>query len=383
MLLPPKNTGRSPSIILSTRGRIAGWIGTVRFRPDSVLIPPLKYRVLYRDSFSEAGAAHASDTWNYTTVKRILKNRVYLGHTLLGKSKKASVKSDKKIALPKESWVVHENTHSPIVSEELFQTAQENLGRSSRDYRACGHVRSSIFSGIAVCARCGHSLCSCGTVYKGEREKYWYLSCTHQRSDIPHSCEGVRVRYADLLEVVRRDLNSLLALDDLQIRALVQTAVQRTGSCRAAETVRQEKKRAEERRRQIDQLITKLYMDNAGGHLSDERLHAMVRKLESEAQAINGKLAELSGPAPSDRLEERYERFFVMAKRYTKIEVLDRDTLRTFIDRIEVGPKQFVNGLVKATHRNTPFTQEIKIFYKFIGALGEPPAGVFSGSETA
>ena len=34
---------------------------------------------------------------NYTTVKRILRNRVYLGHTLLGKSRKVSVKSKKKI----------------------------------------------------------------------------------------------------------------------------------------------------------------------------------------------------------------------------------------------------------------------------------------------
>ena len=46
------------------------------------VIPPLKYRVLYRDEFSEEGAARASDVWNYTTVKRILKNPVYLGHTL-------------------------------------------------------------------------------------------------------------------------------------------------------------------------------------------------------------------------------------------------------------------------------------------------------------
>jgi len=69
---------------------------------DSV-IPPLKYRVLYRDDFSDKGAARASDIWNCTTVKRILKNRVYLGDTLLGKSKKVSVKSKMKIALPKRA----------------------------------------------------------------------------------------------------------------------------------------------------------------------------------------------------------------------------------------------------------------------------------------
>ena len=40
------------------------------------IIPPLKYRVLYRDHFGDEGASHASDLWNYTTIKRILKNEV-------------------------------------------------------------------------------------------------------------------------------------------------------------------------------------------------------------------------------------------------------------------------------------------------------------------
>ena len=67
------------------------------------IIPPLKYRTFYRDEFSDKGAARASDIWNYTTVKWILKNPVYLGHTLLGKSKKVSVKSKKKFPSQKRN----------------------------------------------------------------------------------------------------------------------------------------------------------------------------------------------------------------------------------------------------------------------------------------
>lgn len=52
------------------------------------VMPPLKYRAMCRDNFTPEGAARASDIWNYTTVKRILKNRVYLGNTILGKRKK-------------------------------------------------------------------------------------------------------------------------------------------------------------------------------------------------------------------------------------------------------------------------------------------------------
>lgn len=95
-----------------------------------------------------------SDVWNYTTVKRILKNRVYLGHTVLGRSRKVSVKSKKKVAIPKEDWAVTENTHEALVTQATFDLAQTNLGRGASCYQAYDHIRKSIFSGIAVCGKC-------------------------------------------------------------------------------------------------------------------------------------------------------------------------------------------------------------------------------------
>ena len=336
------------------------------------IIPPLKYRVLYRDAFSEEGAARASDLWNYTTVKRILKNPVYLGHTLLGKSKKVSVKSKKKTAVPRDKWAVTENTHPPLVDGALFQRAQENLGRGSRDYRAYDHVRKSIFGGVAVCAKCGHALCSCGTVYKGEREKYWYLSCTHQRQDIANPCQGVRIRYADLVELVRQDLNSLLALNDQEIENLVQEAVRRVGSKESLKTRQMKKERAEARITAIDKIVTKLYTDNAAGKLDDDRLNRMVAGLEKESAGLKAALEELNAPSPAQRTADSYARFFELARSCTHLEELNRDTLVTFVDRIEVGPKLYENGGHKVPARaNQPYRQSVRIFYKFIGELAE------------
>ena len=334
------------------------------------VIPPLKYRVLYRDEFSREGASRASDTWNQTTVKRILKNPVYLGHTLLGKSRKVSVKSQKKVAVPRDSWAVTEDTHPPLVDEALFRRAQENLGRGSRDYRAYDQVRKSIFGGVAVCGRCGHALCSCGTVYKGEREKYWYLSCTHQRQDVASPCQGVRIRYADLVELVRQDLNSLLALSGEEVEALVREAVRRMGSEESLRTRQLRKERAEARMSAIDRIITKLYTDNAAGRLDDERLSRMVAGLERESAGLKAELEELNVPGPAQRTADSYARFFELARSYTHLEQLDRDTLVTFVERIEIGPKIYEDGGRKVPARaNQPYRQSVRIFYKFIGEL--------------
>lgn len=337
------------------------------------VIPPLKYRVLYRDEFSQEGAARAADLWNYTTVKRILKNPVYLGHTLLGKSRKVSVKSKKKVPVPKDAWTVTENTHPPLVSQTLYERAQQNLGRGSRDYRAYDQVRKSIFSGVAVCAKCGHSLCSCGTVYKGEREKYWYLSCTHQRQDIANPCQGVRIRYADLVELVRRDLNSLLTLTGREAEELVREVIRRSGGEDNLQAKKLQKEKAQARLSTIDKIVTKLYTDNAEGRLDDDRLSRMVADLERESAGLKAVLEELNAPSPAQETEDNFARFFALARQYTHLETLDRDTLLTFVERIEIGPKEYPEGTVKATHRNQPYRQSVRIFYKFIGELAEEP----------
>lgn len=333
------------------------------------IIPPLKYRVLYRDDFSPEGAARASDLWNYTTVKRILKNSVYLGHTLLGKSRKASVKSKKKVPVPREGWAVTENTHPPLISQQVFELAQRNMGRGTRNYRQYEHVRKSIFGGVAVCEKCGHSLCSCGTVYKGEREKYWFLSCTHQRQDIASPCSGVRVRYADLVEIVRQDINRLLSLDEEEIEELVKAALKRAGNKDIQKAKKMQLQAAEARLLTIDKMVGKLYTDNAEGRLDDDRLRRMVSDLERESSELKATVSRLSVAKSKKEIQSNYDKFFELAREYAPVKNLDRMTLLTFVDRIEVGPKILPEGTEKVTHRSQPYRQQIRIHYRFIGEL--------------
>ena len=337
------------------------------------VIPPLKYRVLYRDEFSEEGAARAADSWNYSTVKRIVRNPVYLGHTLLGKSRKASVKSKKKIRIPEEEWAVTENTHEPLVSQKQYDQARANLGKGTERFAAYEKVRKSIFSGIAFCELCGHALCSCGTIYKGERERYWFLACNHQRRDLPDPCPGSRIRYLDLVELVRRDLNSLISMNDEEIQALVHRMMETISSTEKREEKQTQGERARARLGTIGKVITKLYTDNAEGHLEDERLHVMVEELQQEAVSLKELLAELDAPDETEHIEDNYLRFFELAKQYTHINELDQETLQTFVERIEVGPKILPAGTGIISHRSQPFRQRVRIFYRFIGEVRAEP----------
>lgn len=128
----------------------------------------------------------------------------------------------------------------------------------------------------------------------------------------------------------------------------------------------------------IDKIVTKLYTDNAAGDLDDDRLRRMVADLEKESVGLQATLDSLTISRSAEEIESGYASFFPLAREYTQIQELDRETLMTFVERIGVGPKKYPDGTVKATHRNQPYRQSIRIVYKFIGEVAEEPVRALS-----
>ena len=80
------------------------------------------------------------------------------------------------------------------------------------------------------------------------------------------------MRYADLLEMVRQDLNHLLFMTDGQMERMVKEALNRFGSNEVLKAKKLQREQAEARLLTIDKMAGKLYLDNAEGCLDDDRL---------------------------------------------------------------------------------------------------------------
>ena len=63
--------------------------------------------------------------WTYSTISKILKNKVYLGHTEYGKVMNLSYKSKKVKQVPRSEWKIAHNTHKAIIEQDVFDTAQK------------------------------------------------------------------------------------------------------------------------------------------------------------------------------------------------------------------------------------------------------------------
>ena len=55
--------------------------------------------------------------WTYSTISKILKNKVYLGHTEYGKVMNLSYKSKKVKQIPRSEWKIAHNTHKAIIEQ--------------------------------------------------------------------------------------------------------------------------------------------------------------------------------------------------------------------------------------------------------------------------
>lgn len=65
--------------------------------------------------------------WSVGTVRKLLQNPVYLGHMAQGKEEKISFKEKKTRELPKNRWIVVENTHEAIIKQEIFDAVGRRM----------------------------------------------------------------------------------------------------------------------------------------------------------------------------------------------------------------------------------------------------------------
>lgn len=152
------------------------------------------------------------DHWHKSTIYHILHNPAYKGTLVFNQTKSKSKKN------PESEWIIRENSHEPIVSEELWDEVQEIINRR-RSNKALGTERA-LLSGIARCGLCGQGMIHysmnspSGTVNKVYR-RYYYYRCSHVHFPTKHPLIQIREEVLD--EVILntlRDISIDLSLVD-------------------------------------------------------------------------------------------------------------------------------------------------------------------------
>ena len=89
----------------------------------------LKQDKVFCPGYYDYGGSRSGDDykWRSEAIKRILQNKVYIGHTEYGKKLNLSYKSKKVKLVPRQEWKIVEDTHEAIIDKALFNRVQQKL----------------------------------------------------------------------------------------------------------------------------------------------------------------------------------------------------------------------------------------------------------------
>ena len=300
------------------------------------------------------------EIWDLMSIKYILSQTAYAGHTVNFQTAVKSYKTKKQIRLPKEDWLIYRNTQEPIIDEKTFETVQQmrKVKRARTKYN-----EPNMFSGLLYCADCGNHL----TIQRVARNrKMDNFSCATYRKKKKGLCSCHRILVSDLETIVKNDLQKVCEYVFLHEKEFTDEYL--SGSKK--ETVKfqaktkAELKRLSERQEEIGKIIRKLYEDNVCGRITDERFDFLAKSYEDEGNELKTKIQELKNAlASSVQDEEKLSKFLKVVKSYTKIEELTTEILNSFIEKIYIGETEKYDGRKM---------QEVEIIYKFVGAINLP-----------
>lgn len=300
------------------------------------------------------------EIWDLMSIKYILSQTAYAGHTVNFQTAVKSYKTKKQIRLPKEDWIIYRNTQEPIIDEKTFETVQQmrKVKRARTKYN-----EPNMFSGLLYCADCGNHL----TIQRVARNrKMDNFSCATYRKKKKGLCSCHRILVSDLETIVKEDLQKVCEYVFLHEKEFTDEYL--SGSKKETEKfqskTKAELKRLSERQEEIGRIIRKLYEDNVCGRINDERFDFLAKSYEDEGNDLKTKIQELKNAlASSVQEEEKLSKFLKVVKSYTKIEKLTPEILNSFIEKIYIGETEKYDGRKM---------QEVEIIYKFVGAINLP-----------
>ena len=303
---------------------------------------------------------YGQNIWSPKSIVGMLSRIEYTGCTANFKTYKKSYKSRKRIDIPREDWVIFENTQEAIIDKQTFETVQR-IREAKRRPTDMGEM--SPLSGLVYCADCGKKmyLCRCTTMKQKE-----YFNCSSYRKNLKRTCTShqITVEALNLLiqDDLRRTINFATSQNERFLQALQTYAETKT---KKELTENQEEiKSAEERIEKLDKIIESLYEDKVEEKISEERYLKMSDTYEAEQLTLNARVKTLKSEI--EKAKEQNDKilsFMILIHKYSSFEELTPEILRSFIDKVIVHEKTKVNG---------HYRQTVEIIYNFVGAIDKP-----------
>ena len=299
--------------------------------------------------------------WNSSTITHILSLQEYCGDILNFKTYSKSYKNKKRLANDRENWVIFQDVHEPIIERAVFEQVQQKRGKIRK--RRTHEGERNMFSGLLVCADCGHNL---HFHFNQGNPDIKYFNCSNYKGN-RGTCTSTHYVRVDFLEQVvlgeiRRLTKFASQFEDEFVKAVIGHSQQAEATDRKLKE--KELKALQARDEELDGLFERIYEDNVSGKLSDDRFARMSRRYEEEQKELAEKIKALRAEIDKQNSQSMTTDMFIsLVRKYTRARKLTPRMLNELIEKIEVFNAEKIDGV---------WEQRLRIHYNCVGVVEIP-----------
>ena len=270
--------------------------------------------------------------WDFTTIKEILSNPVYIGAIASQKVNyrfKIGWMGDKR----REEWIIVEGMHEAIIDRDTYDIVQEKV-KSRKRADAWGNF--SLFAGLVKCGQCGSTMNIRRANQKGNDRIY---TCSRYNKYGKAHCTQHRIKYDTLYSIVLEQIRSCAekALADEQ-----EAAEQLRENCQAdeqAERLLIEQSIAEDSERidALERIISRVYEDMVAGRITEDNFNRILERSQTEQTTLKNRVTlNRQRLTQQDQEQEDNTRWLEIIKDYADIQELDDVTLNRLVQKIVI-----------------------------------------------
>lgn len=300
---------------------------------------PAEYKKVNGENYKNCNRLESTTYWSYSTINSILHREMYVGNMVQGTKHQRMRSKQKK--MPKEDWIIVENTHEPIIDKETWEKAQSLLKKRTRELDL--ETNKNIFAGFVKCGDCGRAMTK-NMWRRADGSKTYSLYCGTYKRNGKQYCTPHTLPMAVLEDIVLGDLKAIVDSVD-NLKELVQSQSFTASKVKRIADTELGKIKAELER--VKRLKKSIYEDYREELISKEEFLSYREDYLKKEELYSKQIEALEEKKKDNVTEDVFETPWLKRLFELKdIESLDRDIVVEMISEIRV----YENRKIKITY---------------------------------
>lgn len=266
--------------------------------------------------------------WDAKMVNRIITNKVYIGVLEQGKTRKLNYKSKREVEVNEEDWIVINDSHKPIISKSIYALANKMMLRDVKQSADIPHI----LSGMLYCKDCGSSMVRRKVKSKNGYNIFYICSNYNNKGD----CTRHSIKEDYLLDMTLFALKDYLKKYNELLSQVNKLDVSKVSFNIDFESLNSEK-------RKYERLRQSLYMDLEDELITSEEFERFRKNYLIKIREIEKQIATKKNILANLQEKMKKKDSLVSEIVPTDLSSLNRLTIVSFIDRIEIGENNEIN----------------------------------------